>query len=142
MRVVMDTNVIVSAFLSSSGAPAQALAYLQEGRVDLLVSQPILDEYLRALGYPQVQARHGLDNAALEQVVNDLRAVAILVEPNESLELVEQDPADNKFFECAVAGEATYIVSGDAHVRAVGDYRGIRVLSPSLFAELMRSDQA
>jgi uncharacterized protein len=137
MRVVIDTNVIVSAFLSPSGVPAQLLNLLEQGAFELLVSEPILAEYLKALSYPRVRARHGMDSAALAEVIDDLCAASVLVEPGESLRVVPQDPADDKFFECAVAGGATYLVSGDASVQAVGEFQGIRALSPSIFFEIL-----
>lgn len=137
MRVVIDTNVIVSASLSPTGVPAQILAFLKQEAFELLVSEPILAEYLQALSYPRVRARHRLDRAALDELIDDLRAASVLVEPDEPLRVVQQDPADDKFFECAVAGGATYVVSGDVNVQAVGVYRGIRVLSPVVFAEML-----
>jgi putative PIN family toxin of toxin-antitoxin system len=137
MRVVIDTNVIVSAFLSPTGPPAQLLTLLEQEAFELLVSEPILAEYQRALGYRKVRARHGMDNATLVEVIDDLRAVALLVDPTESLEVVPQDAADDMFFECAVTGGAAYIVSGDANVLAVDVFRGIGVVSPALFLELL-----
>ena len=108
MRVVIDTNVIVSAFLSPTGAPAQLLKLLDQEAFELLVSEPILAEYLKALNYRKVRSRHGMDNATLAEVIDDLRAVAILVDPTESLEIVPQDPADDMFFECAATGDAAW----------------------------------
>ena len=140
MRVVIDTNVIVSAFLSPTGAPAQLLTHLEQEAFVLLVSEPILEEYQRALNYAKVRALHGMSRAAIGDVMDDMRATAVLVEPIERLDVVPQDRDDNKFFECAAAGDATYIVSGDAKVQAVGVFRGIVVVSPGLFLEILKQD--
>ncbi|KKK89767.1 hypothetical protein LCGC14_2729810 [marine sediment metagenome] len=137
MRVVIDTNVIVSAFLSPTGAPAQLLTLLEQEAFALLVSEPILAEYLKALGYHKVRSRHGMDSAALAEVIDNLRAASVLVDPTESLRVVQQDAADDKFFECAVTGGGAYIVSGDANVQAVDIFRGVRVVSPALFLEIL-----
>lgn len=141
MRVVLDTNVIVSAFLSPTGAPAQLLAHLEQEAFELLVSDPILAEYRRALNYEKVRSLHGMDSAEIASLIEDMQAAAVLVDPTESLDAVQQDPEDNKFFECAVAGGATYIVSGDsgagANVQAVGAFRGIAVISPALFLQIL-----
>jgi uncharacterized protein len=137
MRVVIDTNVIVSALLSPIGAPAQLLTYLEQEAFVLLVSEPILAEYQRALNYAKLRALHGMSREAIAEMIDDLRATAAWVEPSEHLDVVQQDRDDNKFFECAVAGDATYIVSGDAKVQAVGAFRGIAVVSPSLFLEIL-----
>lgn len=137
MRVVIDTNVIVSAFLSPTDAPAQVLTYLEQEAFVLLISEPILEEYQRALNYAKLRALHRMSRAAVADVIDDMRATAVLVEPNERLDVVRQDRDDNKFFECAVAGDATYIVSGDTKVQAVGVFRGISVVSPALFLEIL-----
>lgn len=139
MRAVLDTNVVVSAFLSQTGAPARVMELLAREAFVLLVSEPILEEYARALGYSKVRARHGLDDAALAGVMDDLVAVSVRVEPEESLRVVEADAADDKFFECAVAGGADVVVSGDAAVLAVGEYRGIAVVSPAVFVGFVES---
>lgn len=138
MRAVLDTNVVVSAFLSRTGAPAQVFELLAQEAFVLLVSEQILDEYARALGYEKVRARHGLDEAAIAAVIGDLAAASVLVAPEESLRVVERDTADDKFFECATAGGADYVVSGDAAVLAVEEYRGIAVVSPAMFVELVK----
>ena len=137
MRIVIDTNVIVSAFLSPAGVPAQLLALFEQETFVLLVSAPILAEYRQALNYAKVRARHGMSSATVADVIDDLQAAAVLVDPLEDLDAVPQDHDDNKFFECAVAGGATYIISGDAQVQAVGTFRGIGVVSPALFLEIL-----
>lgn len=144
MRVVIDTNVVVSAFLSNTGAPAQLLAHLEREAFVLLVSEPILHEYEQALNYPKVRTRHRMSRAEIAETITDLCAVALLVDPAadfpDGLRIVAADPDDDKFFECAAAGNATHIVSGDAKVQAVRDWRGIRVVSPAHFLELLQQD--
>ncbi|MBK6848327.1 MAG: putative toxin-antitoxin system toxin component, PIN family [Proteobacteria bacterium] len=98
MRVVVDTNVLISAIFFS-GAPAQLLAAWQEGRLRLVASAEIVDEYTRVVNelarrYPRV---HGA--AALAVVVAHLD----LVEPVELGEAVCEDPDDDKFLACALA---------------------------------------
>jgi uncharacterized protein len=140
MRVVIDTKVLVSAFLSPDGIPAEIMRRLQRDAFEFLVSEPILAEYRRALGYPKVQARHGLDNFALHGVIESLRVLAELIDPPTGVEVVDNDPDDNKFLACAVGGSADYIISGDRAVLAVGEYRGIRVLSAAVFIALLDND--
>lgn len=142
MRVVIDTNILVSAFLSNSGAPAQLLAHLQQEAFVLLVSEPILDEYERALSYEKVSTLHGMSRTEVAETIDNLRATAVLVEPAEPLQVVEPDPDDDKFFECAVAGGATYIISGDKKVKDVGTFQGIQVVSPPIFLEILKQGLA
>lgn len=142
MRIVIDTNVLVSAFLSKRGAPAQLLAQLEQDAFVLLVSEPILDEYERALNYKKVSDLHGMSPVEVAEAVDNLRATAVTVEPAEPLRVVESDPDDDKFFECAVAGGAAYLISGDTHVRAIGAFQGIQVVSAPLFLEILKQGLA
>lgn len=137
MKVVLDTNVVVSAFLSSQGTPARLFRQYQQDVFDILVSEPILIEYQKALNYPKVQTYHQMNQAQVATVIEDLRRAAILVTPQIRVNPAVADKDDVKFFACAVAGEATYIVSGDRLVQEVGTYQGIQVLSPSLFLTVL-----
>lgn len=139
MRVVFDTNVVVSSVLSGQGVPAQLVRRWRTKGFDLVVSSSVLAEYGRALSYSQLRPLHGLDDVAIAQTVDDFRQEALVVEPPETLAVVEQDESDNRFFECAVAGEAEVIVSGDRHLLGMGEYRGIRVLTPAAFIAYLDS---
>lgn len=133
MRVVLDTNVVVSRFLSNKGAPARIFGLLDDELVQLLVSDAILDEYRRALTYPRVSQLHGLTRDEIDQIVADLRDQAILVSPQQRLAVVVDDPDDDKFIECGVAGSAVAIISGNKHLLNLREYEGILILSPSAF---------
>jgi uncharacterized protein len=138
MRVVADTNVIVSAFLSAIGAPARLLDLWRQGVFELLASEPILAEYRRALAYPKIQARHRLTDEYLDRLISEWRQFIILVEPHEVIGAISDDPSDNRFLECAVAGGADYVVSGDRHLLQLQRFRGIEILSPAAFVSVLR----
>lgn len=132
MIVVLDANVVVSAYLSPGGPPAEIMRRWDRRAIEVVTSSSILDEYDRVLRYPHLRPVHGLDEAAIEAVVRRFRRSATLVEPTQRLAVV-QDESDNRFLECAVEGEADYVVSGDRNLLKVGEYRGIRVLTPAAF---------
>ena len=138
MRVVLDANVLVSAVLSAKGAPAEIVAHWQEGKIELVVSETMLRELDRVLHYPRIRSRYVLPEALVQRFLGLLRAGAVLVEPEEELNVIDQDPSDNRYLECAVAGHAAYVVSGDDHLLAVGEYRGIRILPPREFLVLLK----
>jgi uncharacterized protein len=137
MRAVLDTNIIVSRFLSAAGFPALILALWEKGLFDLVVTEPILAEYERVLAYERVQARHHMSADEIIQVIADFRTFAILVETRETLDVIADDPSDNRFLEAAVAGGCEYVVSGDPHLLRVGEYRGITILTPSAFIAVL-----
>ena len=138
MRIVIDTNVLVSAFLSSHGSPAEVFRQYEHGLFDLLVSEPILAEYQQALTYRKVQMRHQMSDSDVARTIEEVRRGSIVVTPKSTVALDISDKDDIKFFACAVAGAGEYIVSGDRLVQEVGAYRGVQVLSPSLFLTVLK----
>lgn len=107
MRVVIDTNVIISRFLSPSGSPARVLALWEDGRFEAVVSEPILAEYDRVLAYPKITASLGLTSDEIAQTVADFRAFPVVVEPADQVTVIADDPSDNMFLEAAIAAPVT-----------------------------------
>lgn len=137
MKAVLDTNVIVSAFLSPTSPAARILEAYQRGDFELVVSSELLQEYEDALAYDKVRCYHQLDRSQIAKAIRDLAATANVVEPTTPASVISQDPDDNKLFTCALAGHAQYIVSGDAQVLAVEQHQGIHTLSPVSFLVLV-----
>ena len=137
MRVVVDTNVVVSSFLVPAGPPVEVMRRARATRFEIVVSSAVLAEYERVLGYPHLRPLHGLDEAGITAAVDELRDFALVVAPTMRLWVVEGDESDNRFLECAVEGGVAVIVSGDKHLVALGSYEGIRIVRPAAFvAEL------
>ena len=138
MRVVLDTNVLVSAFLAPTGPPAQIFQQWEDGAFDLIVSEALLAEYQRVLGYPHLASHHGLTPREINEAVEAIREFALVVEPREALNVITADPSDNRVLECALVGEAEYIVSGDArHLLPLQEFRGVVILSPTAFLTVL-----
>lgn len=135
MRVVLDTNVVISAFLNPGGIPAQLVELWRQERFEVVITEPILEEYIRVLQYPRIQTRLKLD---ISEVADDFREFSTLVEPGEPLKVIKDDPDDNKIVECAVAGGCEFIISGDIHLQSLKQYQGIQVLSPSAFLTVLQ----
>lgn len=134
MRVVLDTNVIVGAYVAPKGKLAEIVYFWRIGIFEVVVSEAILDEYRRVLAYEHIQKVHQMPTEEIEEAINDLRDLSIAVEPTEALDMVQSDPSDNKFFECAVAGQADFIVSGDTkHILPIREYKDIYIVSPAEF---------
>ena len=133
MRAVVDTNVVVSRFINPAGTPARVLTLARGNAFQLLASDHILEEYREALLSARLMSRH---RRSVEEIVLDihrLRRLALMIEPKTRLYVITDDPDDNKFLECAVEGEADYIVSGDRHLLSLGRYQQVRILTPAAF---------
>ena len=140
MRVVLDTNVLVSSTLGPMGRPAAIMKALQEGRYELILSEAILEEYREALTEPDVRRRRGYTDAQIEAGVQAFRDLGTLVEPDLSMR-VAPDPDDDHIIGCAIAGEADYIVTGDKKLLSVESYRGIQLLNPTAFLLLLEQEE-
>ena len=128
-RVVIDTNVMVSAFLG--GGLETIIVAWTAGKFSLIVSNQVVSEYLEVLSRPRFKITHDeLDNFAALILIK-----AEFVLPEESIHAVEADPSDNKYIEAAVAGQADYIVSGDKHLLDLKEYKGIFIITPRAFLE-------
>ncbi len=130
MKVVLDTNVFVSGVFFS-GPPYEILSAWRDGRLQLVVSAEILDEYRRVgerleLGYSGTAIAPLLLLVALH---GEVVLAPALARP------VCDDPTDDKFFACAIAAGCSAIVSGDKHLHRVGDYSGVTVYRPREFVE-------
>lgn len=133
MRIVLDTNVIISRYLTPHGRVARILSLWEHEAFDLLVSEPILEEYARVLAYPQHRKVHKLDDRMRAEIMDAFRELAEIVEPLTTPAVVHDDPDDDHFLACAVSGQADYIVSGDPHLRKLVVYEGIPIFSPAEF---------
>ncbi len=133
MRVVLDTNVLVSSFFG--GKPKQIIDLWRTGRLTLCLSQPIVDEYLEVL------RRLGLEDAVLiKEFIGVLGSTphCIYTAKTPRIQVVEEDPDDDKFIECAMALQATAVVSGDRALLRLERYMDIDILPPAEFLERMK----
>jgi putative PIN family toxin of toxin-antitoxin system len=137
MIVVLDTNVIVSSTIVLNGKAARIMKYLEDGRFTLLTSEAIIVECRRVLGRPHITKRHRRDEAGIEEVIAAVRRLATIVTPEITLDVVPRDATDNRIIECAQAGDADYIVSGDSHLQELRSYAGIQILTPAAFLLLL-----
>lgn len=108
LRLVLDTNVVISAALRPDGMPRTALLLAITRPARLYVSQPILDEYASVLARPGLQIRKGLQL----QILQLIRNRGSLIAPKVRIQ-VAKDPDDDMFIECADAARADYLVTGN-----------------------------
>lgn len=130
MKAVLDTNVLISAVIST-GTPHDVVVAGFEGEYAIVVSVATLTEFRETLlKYPE---RFHLDEDEVQEEVETIRYFAEFVEPNEEISAVDADPDDDKFLEAAVAGNVDYLVSGDRHVLDVDSFRGVDIVTPREF---------
>ena len=133
VRVVFDTNVYISAFIYPEGLPFRIWQQAVKGWFILLVSPPIMRETAKVLRRFQWQE---------DEIIRHLKLVAKvaqIVAPMIAVHAVSEDETDNRILECAVAGEADLVVSGDQHLRRLKSFEGISIVRPVDFHRTSRT---
>ena len=130
MRIVLDTNVFISGIFFT-GPPYQILKAWRDGKVQLLVSLSILDEYQRigvelALQFRDVDLRPFWELLTIQ--------AEIVLAPTLP-QVIHDYPSDDKFLEAALTGNASYIISGDKHLLKLSEFQGIQILKPKDFVQ-------
>lgn len=95
------------------------------GELRLVISPGLLAELERVLRYPRL----GFAEEEIEAFISDLLEHAVTVSPSQAVEVVEEDPDDDRIIECALAAGARWIVSGDRHLLGLGEYEGIKIVN-------------
>lgn len=136
MRLVVDTNILISALLAPTSLPAQLIVLWREGRFDLLISAAQLDELRRVTRYPKIRER--LAPALAGRLINDVRDLAVLL-PALPVVTASPDPSDNYLLAMAATGAADFLVTGDKRdLLTLRLFEGTKILTVRDFLVLHR----
>jgi putative PIN family toxin of toxin-antitoxin system len=130
MKVVVDTNVLISGVFFG-GMPSRVLEAWRDGRIGLVVSPEILEEYRRVGEELEAQ----FPGVSLAPLLALLVMAAEIIEAPGLPEQVSRDPDDDKFIACALAGDCQLIISGDKDLLEVSIYQGVKIVAPREFLE-------
>jgi len=132
LKVVLDTNVWISIALSKTLAD-EFLPLIRRKKIEPYISKFLAEEIATVLAYPRIAT--ALEQAGIEPLaaLSNILGLATLVKTRRPARVIEEDPADNRVLECALRAKAIFIVSGDKHVLKLGEFKGIRILSPREF---------
>ncbi|MDP1545230.1 MAG: putative toxin-antitoxin system toxin component, PIN family [Anaerolineales bacterium] len=133
MRVVIDTNIIVSGYLG--GSLEAIIVAWKSGKFTLVVSDVIVEEYLAVLNRPKFK----IERAEIEDFSALLLDRAEFVIPLEQVQAVVDDPSDDKFLDAALSGRANLIVSGDGHLLELKNFRDIPIITAREFVERLKN---
>jgi len=131
MRVVLDTNIFISAVLG--GRLGIIIDEWKAGKFKLVVTDAIAREYLEVINRPKFKIPQDEIIAASDYLLQ----IAEFVTPEEEFLVIVADPTDNKFLEAAIAGKVDYIVSGDNHLLEIGSFRDIPIITAREFIALL-----
>jgi putative PIN family toxin of toxin-antitoxin system len=137
MRIVLDTNVVVSGLLTPFGPPGEIMRMVSTGEITLCLDARILSEYAEVLARPKFAFDQDSVTSLLDYVM--LTGLTVAASP---LPSSLPDPDDNPFLEVALFGKADYLVTGNRAHFPEALCEGVMVVSPSEFVEAYRSSQA
>jgi putative PIN family toxin of toxin-antitoxin system len=129
---VYDTNILISAFIGR-GSPHKALKAVFAGKVRLIISPDILIEFEDVISGP----KFNYTEKHVRRILTVVFKVAKVVEPDFTVEMVKEDPDDNKVIEAAIAGKAEYIVTGDKHLLSLAKVKNISIISAKDFLKIL-----
>ena len=131
MKAVLDTNVFISGIFWMGESHKVVLAW-KEGKFDLVTSPQAVSELVKILSDFKIRLPHDMIKEWGELIVRN----SIVVEPEEKIRAVKDDPKDDIFIEAAVAGSADFIVSQDKEVLKLKEFRGIKIVTPEEFNKI------
>jgi uncharacterized protein len=137
LTAVIDSTVLVSAFLTEGGVSAALLRYAREGVFLVFLSEDILTETQHSLAYPRIRERYNYSDDDVADFLNRLRSAANLVDDLPHLTVV-RDPNDDMVIATAIRAQATYIVTRDNDLLSLQQYEDITIMSPEAFIAIVR----
>lgn len=135
MRIVLDTNVFISGIFWEGNFCSQIIDKWRTGEFELISSPETIQELIETLKCFKIK----LDEELIESWRNIIIENSVIVEISKSLELIKEDPEDNKFISTAMSGKADFIISQDKHLLKVRAYQAIKIIEPKEFLDLINN---
>lgn len=137
MRVVLDTNVLVSATLIRGGNEDRILREWKDGKFELVISPQIIDEMGRVLFYEKLRKHRWMTEREVASLLQSLAQESVFVPGRVRIKAC-RDPDDDKFLAAAVESKAKYVVTGDKDLLSLKSFKGIRVITPASFLNVLK----
>ena len=134
MKIVLDTNVLISALIKV-GKPRELVLKIAKGKVQLVLSREILDEFIQVTEDPRI--RKYIEEDTKIKFLNTIGNISSVVRVKSKLRVVKEDPDDDILLRTAHDGKANYIVSGDRHLLSLKKFRKIEIVTVAQMLELL-----
>ena len=138
LRVVLDTNLLVSYLLTQGKTMSRIIDFWENGNIDVLVSPTIIEELVEVLQRPRLK-QHMVSDP--QDLIDLLLSTATQTSGDLTLQGASRDPKDDKFLACAVEGGASYLVSGDKDLLSLGTFRDVSIIRPIDFVSLIEASK-
>lgn len=125
MKITADTNFLVSATQWDNSVAYKLLLRLIKTDAEIFTTKEILNEFSEVL-----QRDFEYNEKEVSEIIEKVMGFVTLVEPKEKLDIVKDDPDDNKVLECAIASNSEYILTYDKHLLNLKEFKGIKIVKP------------
>ena len=132
LRVTLDTNILISGSFWT-GDSFRILDEIDKKRIICILSKDIIDEYERVIGCDEIIGKVENKALILSKVVQNVILDSELVQPRIRLNIVKDDPTDNRVIECAKAGRSNFLITNDAHLLTLKEFESIKIVTPKEF---------
>lgn len=133
MKIVLDANLFASGLIKPISNPGRILDLVKENQVELILSSAIIKEIKRILMYLKIRKYHHRTAKEIDTYFDDLLMFSWIVGEEEVVDVIKDDPPDNRYLACAYEAEADFIVSGDHHLLDLENYKGINIINAKTF---------
>jgi len=134
MKITVDTNILISATFWN-GPSQRIITKVEDKEVTLILSNDIIEEYTEVLKYKDIQKKIIIKGLIQKHTVEKLISISTIIKPTIKINMVNEDPDDNKIIECAVSGKADYLISQDNHLLKLKTAYNIPIITPEKFLE-------
>jgi hypothetical protein len=142
IKIVVDTNIVVSAYLVPGGKPDKIISLARAGKIDIFLSPQIFKEIERILLSPKLRKIHKTTPEETSRFIEAFKEVIIITPGILEVDVVSDDPDDNKILACAIEGRVDYVVSGDHHLTNLQSFKGIPIINPDMFLKKLSLNNA
>ena len=135
MRITVDTNVLISATFWY-GYPNKLIELVENKKIELFLSQEILNEYTEVLEYDEIKSKIKDKSLNAKYTLGKIISISKIVNPKEKFEVIKEDADDNEVINTAVEGKVEYIISTDNHLLKLKEFKNIKIVTPKEFFKL------
>lgn len=140
-KVVLDSAILVSAFLTKGGLSSHLLILCGE-KATLYTAEEILQETRRVLlEEDRIRKKYTYRDEDVEEFLEAVREMSEIVEFLPELHVIDRDPKDDKILACALTVHTDYIVSRDRDLLDLGEYQGVKIVTPEEFIQYLRDHE-
>lgn len=133
IKIVLDTNNLVSAQINKKGASSKIFKLFEQGKILLYTSSFQLQELKRVLNYQRIRKKYRLTEKQIKTIIKVIAKHAHKVYPSKTPQLIKKDPDDNQILAIAKEGKVNFIISGDKHLLAIRKFKNIPIITAKEF---------